>query len=308
VSDPRDHITEPLHLPYVDGPWRHRMHVRPLDADGWFLVGPTYDADMAERVRVLADHRAQVLVMLDGSEPAAAEMLDAILTDLARHHPGLVDAATSSGGRTVRNLRTGEVLDRGAMHPVEVAGRLVQEDLLLLVPAPGGPVLGAACVCFPSRWDLPSKLGQPMRAIHSPVPRLNDQLGTATDAFLARLSPDKPVWRLAWSLIDRPELHQPAGVHRDPTVHGPIHAGNVADEVCFRVERETLTRFPVHGGVLFTIRTSVTPLSWFSSQPGEAARLAAAVRAIPDDVAGYKGVAPVREPVLAWLDSVAAGA
>ena len=301
------HVGPPDHLPFTDGPWRHRMHVRPLEGQPWLQVGPSYVADLAERARVLQSHREQVLVHLDGplgplAHGAADEVLDAVLHELLSAHPGTVEVC----GDVVLNRRTGEEHRRSSMHPIELAGRLVQEDLLLLVS--GGPddppVLGAACVCFPSRWDLPAKLGREMHAIHAPVPRLNEQLGHATDAFLARLTPQRPVWRLAWSLIDLPELYQPAGTRRHPGQHGSVHQGNVATEVYLRVERETLRRFPLHGSVLFTIRTTVTPLGWFADHPDHAARLAAAVRAIPDDVADYKGVAPVRPEVLAWLDAV----
>ena len=69
---------------------------------------------------------------------------------------------------------------------------------------------------------------------------------------------------------------------------------DAADRLFLRVERETLRRFPRTGAVLFTIGTTVRPLSHLAERPDDARRLAQALNAFPDDVAGYKGVDALR--------------
>jgi hypothetical protein len=49
------------------------------------------------------------------------------------------------------------------MHPLDLAGRVVPDDLCLVqADADGVPRLVAASLCFPSRWRLGEKLGRPL--------------------------------------------------------------------------------------------------------------------------------------------------
>jgi hypothetical protein len=86
----------------------------------------------------------------------------------------------------------------------------------------------------------------------------------------------------------------------------PPEAPDVGDRLFLRVERETLRRFPRTGCVLFTIRTYVRPLAHLADRPDDVARLAEALRAMPDDVAAYKQVAEIAPVVAAWLEHLTA--
>lgn len=108
---------------------------------------------------------------------------------------------------------------------------------------------------------------------------------------MRRLKPGKLAERLNWSVTDDPALFQVEGKHRttpDPT----ITAANAALRLFLRVERQTLSRLPDSGFVLFTIRVHSYPLARVLAQPGAAARLAAALRALPPSMAAYKSVPP----------------
>src|SRR3546814_12081030 len=97
-----------------------------------------------------------------------------LLDHLARHRPDTITA----GGPILRVPGTGDVYDRRdfADRPLDLAGRLVQEDLCLMTAEGGAWRLAAASLCFPSRWRLADQLGRPMAAIHDPVPGFNDRL------------------------------------------------------------------------------------------------------------------------------------
>jgi hypothetical protein len=58
---------------------------------------------------------------------------------------------------------------------------------------------------------------------------------------------------------------------------------------------------------LFTIRTYVEPLAQVIDRPAIAQALAARLAELPDAMAAYKGIAPIRAPLLAWLEARAAG-
>ena len=71
--------------------------------------------------------------------------------------------------------------------PLELAGRLVQEDLCLIEASPDGPRLTAAVLCFPSRWRLHEKLGRPLAEVHGKVPFYGDRLARPVDRFMAHV-------------------------------------------------------------------------------------------------------------------------
>jgi hypothetical protein len=58
----------------------------------------------------------------------------------------------------------------------------------------------------------------------------------------------------------------------------------------------------LHGTIVFGIRSHVTPLREVTALPGEAARLAAAVRGIPPELERYKSLRPFRAALLDYLD------
>ena len=160
----------------------------------------------------------------------------------------------------LRNHLTGEAWGTGPVDPLELAGRLVQEDLCLIQLDGDGPIFTAATLCFPSRWRLMEKIGKPLSAVHGPVPLYADRLGRPVDRFMRHLKPGHIASRLNWSLLDDPALFQPGGKWR---IEGgsDITAENAGDRVFLRVERQTLRRLPVSGAVLFGIRVHVYPLS-----------------------------------------------
>jgi dimethylamine monooxygenase subunit A len=273
------------------------MGLRPLDRARWLLVDDRYPEEMSLRHALLARVPGTVVATLPGTRPAGSEVLDEVVDHLTTFRP---DAFRRTGA--VLHTPAGDVELDGPEHPLVRAARCVQEDLLLLEERAGTPTMVAGVVCFPSRWDLAAKLGRPLREIHGPVPRFDAQLGPAADAALMRLTPDRPQWRVGWTLDDVGELHQPPG---SPGRPAPAAVADVADTVRLRLELETLRRLPRHGAVLFTIRTVMTPLRWFASDPAEAGRLARALRAIPDDVAAYKSLGASRDAAARWLEEVA---
>jgi hypothetical protein len=263
----------------------------------WFELDDLYPAEMAERRKLLAERHADVFGAIPGSEAARAEALDQVAGALARHHPDWF----SRDGDKIHNHLTGETFADGSADPLEIAGRLVQDDLCLIQNQDAGPVFTAAILCFPSRWRLLDKLGKPLSAVHGPVPFYADRLAAPVDRFMRHLKPGRIASRLNWSLLDDPALFQPGGKWRTDGDSG-ITAENAGDRVFLRVERQTFRRLPATGAVLFGIRVHVYPLRRVIDRPDRAATLAAAVRALPSEVQHYKSLLPFRQVLLIWLD------
>lgn len=304
-------VVDPDYQPYVAGQFRWRLALRPLEVDNWIEMGEHYERDMARKKRVMDAYPKTVLATLPGIEPEAAEVLTTLSDHLCARFPD--SFSLDSDRRVLRNERLNEdvVVSSEAdgtwiEHPLGICGRLVQEDLALLVERQGELVFGGGSVCFPNRWDLPSKIGLSMRAVHEPVARLNEQLQEPIDSFFDRLTPDKPYWRLGWGVLDTDDPYQP--VDGTAMVAPPVpHVGDPTspDRLFLRVERETLRRFPQTQAVLFTIRTYIRPLRHLVERPADATRLAEALSNLPDDVRDYKRTSELTAPAVAWLNSVA---
>jgi hypothetical protein len=202
------------------------------------------------------------------------------------------------------NHLTGESWDLADLpcHPLELAGRLVQEDLCIIQPGDDGPLFTAGVLCFPSRWRLHEKLGRPLAQVHGPVPHYAERLANPVDRFMAKVKPGHIASRLNWSVVDDAALYQPTGKWREAT-NAAITAENAGETLYLRVERQTLTRMPESGAVLFGIRVHSNPLAAVITKPAAAARLAEAVRALPEATVHYKSLKAFGPALLAWLDA-----
>lgn len=294
---------EVVHLSYDPGPYRMAMGLVAAEPECLIELDETYPAQMAERARLLDARRDDVLAMPAGTEAACAELLDVVAGTLARRWPEWfrLDAGA------LRNGLTGEQWALPATDPLDVLGRLVAEDFCLVRPEPDGPVLAAAVLCFPSRWVLGEKLGRPLLGVHERVPGYAGRLGGPVDRFFNHLKPGRMAVRLNWTVIDDPALFQLSGKFATAADAG-ITPENALERLHLRVERQTFLLLPVSGMVSFGIRTHVYPLARIVALRGEAARLAAAVRGLPAEMALYKSLGRFRDALLAALDGVASAA
>jgi hypothetical protein len=291
---------ETLYLPFETGPYRMAMGLVTVPAASWFELDDRYKPELHERRRLLQHHHPDVFAALPVSDAARAEALHDVAGNLTTHHPDWF----ARDGSMLRNRLTGEDWDLVSppRDPLEVAGLLVQEDLCIVQIDHVAPVLTAAALCFPSRWRLAEKLGHPLAAVHGPVPHYADRLARPVDRFMRHVRSGHIAVRLNWSVLDDATLFQPGGKWRE--AHNPeVTAANVGETLFLRVERQTLRRLPSSDAVLFGIRVHVYPLAAAIASPATAARLAEAVRALPDATLHYKSLLPIRDALLGWLDA-----
>jgi hypothetical protein len=271
-------------LVFMDGPWRMAMGLRAVEPGDWLWPDERRAAETAQRRRLIATMREEVVAMLPGMEPACRELLQLVIDELAVHHGGAPADATAEAD------------------PLGRLGGLIQEDFCLLEADAGGSYrLRAGVLCFPLHWRLREKLGLPLRAIHGPVPHFAERLGDTADRFFTSLAPERPVWRANWTLTEKPDLHQPGARDLVPD----LDSANFGERLWLRVERQTLRRLPETRAVAFGIRSLVRPLGEFAREPGVAAAMAARLREMTPEMARYKGIPPLREPLLAGLDRIA---
>ncbi len=239
------------------------MGLRPLDLKQWLEVDEHRDAELALKDQLLKSSYRVVVATNPRGDEGSEELLAEIQSNLRTFYPALANT------------------ERDADHPIVAASRLVQEDLCVLVRDDTWR-LRAACVCFPSRWDLATKINTTLDDIHGPVPGYDDQLARPTTLFFDRLKSDRSFWRLNWTLLDTPDLFQPASARRAPE-------GELA-QWYFRVERQTLRCLPRTRAVVFTIRTYVTSAAELCARDDTfASALVHALETAPREVQAYKG-------------------
>ncbi|NDH48059.1 MAG: DUF3445 domain-containing protein [Acidimicrobiia bacterium] len=263
-----DMAIAPDYQPYVAGPFRWRLALRPLDLSDWIQIGDDYDHEMDAKSVVLSEHHDTVVAVIDGIEDEAAEILRHLCDHLCATWPTWFVREGNEIVNRRRNERWSIAPSADgswALHPLDVAGRLVQEDMALLVIRDGRPI----------------------------------------DSFFERLSVDKPFWRLGWGVLDTDDPYQPMdGTASEPPPLPVVGDPTAGDRLFLRVERETLRRFPETECVLFTIRTYIRPLSHLVERPEDARRLAEALSQLPDDVRDYKQTTELTAAAVHWLSEV----
>ncbi len=295
---------QPVYLSFDPGPYRMQMGLIARPPDELVQIDERYPAEMAERRHLLAARRDEVFGAEPGSEAARAEMLELLADLLPRRHPEWF----AREGAMLHNRLTGESwnVEQPERDPLEIAGLLVQEDFCLLRMSDAGPILTAAVLCFPTRWRLHEKLGHPLAEIHGPVPQYAERLARPVDRLISTLKEGRMVERVNWTANDDPNLFQPGGKHFRRELNPNVTAENAGETLYLRVERQTLSLLPKSGAVVFGIGVHVYPMARIAADKHIAANFAAAIRALPDDVRGYKSLAPFQTVLLAYLDAQAA--
>lgn len=269
-------------------PWL-AMGLSRVDESDWLRPDAHRADELALRRRLLAERHDEVFGARPGTEAAGAEVAELVDGWLAVHGP---DGASQDADRP------------GDLHPLERAGRLVQEDLVLMVPHGDRHHLDAAVLCFPSHWRLADKLGGSASAIHGPVPGYDVELADKVDRFLGRLRPGVITARRNWSVHDDPALFAP-----DPPVDPvPVAPDEVGSRLVLRSERQTLRRLPRTGAVLFTIRVQQAPFHALEERPDVAAALADRLVAQPAALTEMNGLGPHLVVVVEWLRRIVGGA
>ena len=213
----------------------------------------------------------------------------------------------------MENLYTGEsfnITERPLREdPMQMAGRMVQDDLAIMFEKPDGQYyLLAGAILLAGFWRLEDKFGMPLSEIHTSgdVPGFKAKLEKGMMNFFRRVQPESPVLRnnyffqvdddLAWSQSIGSEDNEGIGWYT-------AEKNKAIQHHWFRSERQSLRRLPRSGGVVFTIRTYFHPIMEIAEEPGVPGRLASAVRSWGDDVAKYKGRERYGDILLEYLDN-----
>jgi dimethylamine monooxygenase subunit A len=215
----------------------------PLQAGDWLRVDEAYAAQLAEKARLIAERRGDVIAVLPGTEAACAELLDMVLEEVA----GMAGYLLAHG----RVLRPdGYVIDVDRDDPLGTLSQLVQEDFCIHEKRGEEHVLVAALLCFPAAWTLAEKIGHPLTRIHVPVELYDADIARRVQRMFDMVGEGRALWRANMLRYDDPSLFQPH------TEANPRPVGR-PESPYLRSERQTILRLPETGAVVFSIHTTV---------------------------------------------------
>ena len=181
----------------------------------------------------------------------------------------------------------GALTDGADLPPLWHASRAVADDLCLMERRDGAWRLTALSLCAGSLFTASEVIGRSLSELHRPVPGFEQRLLTRVTRIFDGLRDGLVLERRNWSVVSSPDLFL--------TDAGPMRAAipaidpaRAADALHVRVERQTLRRLPNSGGMVFTIRLWIDPLSAIAADPQRLARFAEAWRTAHPDFRAYK--------------------
>ena len=286
---------KPPHFPFEDPSLILSMGLQKVPDSEWFEV-----FDLKERALQLVEKRKLLaripedIFMADTSALSASKVvLDLMINNLTKYKPDLyalknkIIKLKSHENYSGEEFSTDLIVSK--LHPLDIAARLVQEDLIIMLPPnkeQKGWWLAAGSLAFPSRWNLRDKFRKTMDTIHSPVPFYKDKLKIPTNKFFDQMPNHGIFSRRNWSIHDSPSLRQDGITSMlDKT---KINSSNAGEHLWLRVERQTLRKLKSTEAILFTIRIHIRSLKEIVKYQGVAKKLNKALSALPSEMLSYK--------------------
>lgn len=257
--------------PFMTTRAAHPPGISPLEPDEWLHSDETFAAQMAARDALIAEKREETVAHLPEADAAAAELLELVLEHVAARH----GAVREAGGARRRDGVLVPLDDA----PIATAGRLAQEDFLILHRPEDAEehVLISGVLCFPAFWTLTEKIGRPLLRIHRPVHGYEGGLARRVQRFFDGVKPGRPLWRANWNFQSERGLWTPMR-EAEKTSGAP---GRHAGDRWLRVERQTVLRLPRTGAAVFGVRTLLTHLDRLTDAQWRG--LARALSELPED-------------------------
>ena len=236
------HETKPLpYRPFKYGPkYPITMGLRSMPMDDWIELDSQWPQYHAERTTRIAELGGKISQTAPEGLAGAYELLEELRNYLPQRYPSLFKKTVVG----IDNLLTGEqfnTIERPLKQdPMQMAGSMVQEDLVMLVEhADGQYYLAGGAVCTRGVWCLEERLGMPLSQIHisyGKVPHFKEKLEKGVMNLFRRVQPENPVQRNTWYIIGDDAIN-----HEGFTV-GAGKKDMPVENFFFKTERQTVRR------------------------------------------------------------------
>ncbi|CAN5509922.1 DUF3445 domain-containing protein [soil metagenome] len=314
----------PFDFATVQAPFRMQPGLRRLEA-GVAQLTPSRPGSchLREKLAVLTKHADQALLVSPGFDATPA--LHALARHAVHEHPeafvwdgGQVFGAPllgwSLGADGIATHHGNGVTDIGpCLDALPATWRLAgllslafEEDFAVIDGA--SACIPWLAVCLPSHWSPADKIGRHFAEVHAPV--ADNALLVKAGEHLARLVTGNDAWeRFVWTITRQAALDtHPARCAAFPWPAQAEAGAALAAQAFFRTERQTFIPLPSERQAVFTIHVEVQPLTEAITDAERAAQVHDALASMSEAVLAYRGLAPARDGLLAWLQSCMSGA
>ena len=274
----------PKHTPYRNGDGGVKVGLEPIKEADWLEIDSLFDSEIELKKKLYESNYKEIHQELDLSLKSQYELLEILKTHLNQYHPSHKITATETST------------------PLKNASLMVQEDLVLMLPAEEKYFLGAASLCAPSNWSLKEKFNSSLIELHKDVPSYEKKIGSRVNNLFNKLPNDRIFQRFNWSIYEEATLFQPARSKSVVERSKSITDKNAGDRLFIRVERQTIRRLPKTQAVAFTIRVHVDPLSSIKEDLSLVRDLKKALENLSEGMKRYKSLGPIETPLVGWLD------
>ena len=279
-------------------------------------ISGLYARQMDEKNRLLDSRLQQVFALQEQAESAAIEaarLVQEMAYNPDRENPP-TDPSTSRATDPATDPSTGPSTG-GATGGASVAAsdqflsacRLIPEDILLVVPENNTAQnqtewrLYGGVLTFPGHWYLQEKIGKTLTELHQPVPEYPEKLARHVDQFFTHMQPAHLSWRQNWSVQTDDRLFAP---DREMFCADKLAPETAPQNIFMRVETQHFYKLPTSGAVIFAIRTSLAPLSFWRDNPVPIAALVQQIDQLSEKMRNYKAIDRLRPALHHWLHSL----
>ncbi|MFA5956011.1 DUF3445 domain-containing protein [Hyphomicrobium sp.] len=310
-------------FPFIEDKYRYSVNIEPHTPgpkgsvyEYAFDIDEHYVSEMRDRAMVLdADPgRCQALAHM---MPAQWDMLELIMTSLARDYPDLFTLERDGAhwhwiNRPLgidQKFTFGEV-NTLPYEPMEYIGRQTQGDFSLQDQRDNQLWMDAGIITSQADWSLDFDVGMNFFEWHGPVP-LAHEAGVFERAlkFLLNLQIGSPVRRLNWTMTINPRLDtSPENYHKWGKDRTTITPENVGKKLHLRVELQGLFRLPRSNAIMFSIRGYLMSLEQIVTVPKWGRRLPRVLATLPPELVDYKALGRYRATAIDWLSKYDDGA
>lgn len=278
---------------FDEGPSPQRNMSIPPEPKDQYVFNSETAAIFKQKAAVTKRNGSRVIQYLDGHEndvvSAVREQFDRMLQEFGQFYPEIYEVTANS----ITNKITGDKVTRkqvlatdGAYESIELVGKLVQEDWLLMKKESesGEYILIGGYLAFPTHWSIARAIGWSLAKIHENIPgtpesraKFVNMISMVLDRSLA--DPKRIVVRNNWFVEADPRYALPDYIRSQAKEQKELFAVLTSDEpiakkkellkklACLRIERQTLRGLPASGVVVFSINPYVYQLKTILENP-----------------------------------------
>lgn len=281
--------------------------------DDLIEIDDHYAKEIQLKKQILGNDHRYYYRSTPGYENAQWEVLDLILTDMSRSNSKLFHLTKSDNNWHWKNSVTGDEIkfefgnpSTLPCEPLDWVGRQVQEDLVLLGNDSDASMV-AGQLCFANGFSLDDKFGQPFLTIHAPAPRMIVPTMDAAQKLIDRLPPLRSIWRASWNFkisdeLDLTSRHNTRYKTEMDRISPTLDSDNIGDKLFIRIERQTLTRLPKSGCILFGIHTYINLLADECADKERADSILKVLQTTPREMLDYKAITPFEGALVTYLE------